>query len=72
MMHEFISNLPYFVIGAAVLWAAFKIGIPREKKAIKDWAASNGYLLLKSEKRFLREGPFTWMPIREVLSQILL
>ena len=59
-MHDVTHILPFLGLGAVVFFA-FKFALPLQRKAIKDWAASNHYQLLESEQRFLREGPFTWM-----------
>jgi len=54
------SLLWALLFGGIAMAVGHKVVTPVQKRAIEDWASRNGYRLLESNKRFLREGPFTF------------
>ena len=59
-MFEIHSLLWALLFGGIAMAVGHKVVTPVQKRAIEDWASRNGYRLLESNKRFLREGPFTF------------
>jgi hypothetical protein len=46
---------PIALVGLILFWQ-----FSRSRSLLQDWAAQNGFEILKSEFRFFRRGPFFW------------
>jgi hypothetical protein len=63
-MHNTIDVLLVVVIAAAAIGFNYYYQCSRSRSILEEWAAQNGYEMIKSELRYLRKGPFFWTSSR--------